>query len=69
MRFLGKPAANRKPILRRAFSALQWHCLSGHVIREHDRLAAHSPDSPRIRPTLPRISLLGDLPPHRRRRP
>jgi hypothetical protein len=45
---------------KRIFSGPQWACLSGHMVRERDLLAASDPASPRVRPTLPRLSILSD---------
>jgi hypothetical protein len=45
---------------KRIFSGPQWACLGGHLVRERDLLAARDPESPRVRPTLPRLSILSD---------
>jgi hypothetical protein len=47
------------------FSPESLHCATGHVVTEHQRLRERIPDSPRVRPTLPHVSLLTDSePPH-----
>jgi hypothetical protein len=39
-----------------------WGILTGQISREHERLALLNPASPRLRPTLPPVSLLADSP-------
>jgi hypothetical protein len=59
---LGQPEEKSKAA-RRAPSAEQLHCLAGHIASEHTRLAEIDPTSPRIRATLPAVSLLTDSEP------
>jgi hypothetical protein len=40
------------------FNPNQWACLLGRLARERDRLLAYDPTSPRIKATLPAVSLL-----------
>jgi hypothetical protein len=44
---------------RRRNSAHSIHCAVGHVLSERERIRERDPDSPRVKPTLPRVTLLG----------
>jgi hypothetical protein len=43
---------------KRRANPLAWQSISGHILLEHARLAATDPNSPRVKPTLPALTLL-----------
>jgi hypothetical protein len=42
-----------------------WDCLRGHVVRQHASMASDDADSPRVKVTLPRVSILEEIMPER----
>jgi hypothetical protein len=53
-------APRQEPKTRRRYSAEAWACLRGAIVREHERIAAVNPTSPRIRPSLPSLQQAGN---------
>jgi hypothetical protein len=47
--------ATSKP--RRSIRPETWSSLNAAIVRQHQALAAIAPDSPRVRPTLPKLQL------------
>jgi hypothetical protein len=53
-----RPELRKAAVAPRRLSADQWHTLGSAVVRQHTVLAETDPKGPRIKPSLPRVSVL-----------